>query len=115
MNSSLIHSPQRADAELAEQDRWLRAELQRSTASGGASHVVIFQHHPWFLESAGEPDQYYNIPAVRRAPLLELFRMSGIKYLVSGHLHRSTEATDAGMVSIVIAFRSSLLPRRRST
>jgi predicted phosphodiesterase len=37
----------------------------------------------------------------RRTPLLELFRSHGIKYLVAGHLHRSTEATDAGVTSIV--------------
>jgi 3',5'-cyclic AMP phosphodiesterase CpdA len=100
LNSSLIHSPQRAEAEWAEQDRWLRAELGRATTSG-ARHVLIVQHHPWFLEKADEPDQYFNIPAVRRAPLLELFRSRGVRYLVSGHLHRSTEATDAGVVSIV--------------
>ena len=100
LNSSLIHSPQRANAELAEQDRWLRAELQR-LATGGAGHIVIVQHHPWFLEKTDEPDQYFNIPGVRRTPLLELFRSAGVRYLVAGHLHRSTEATDAGVVSIV--------------
>ncbi len=41
---------------------------------------------PWFLKSADEPDQYFNIPIVRRTPLLQLFRESGVRLLVSGHL-----------------------------
>jgi predicted MPP superfamily phosphohydrolase len=100
LNSTLIHSPQNAQAELAEQDAWLRSALEKAKQSG-AKHVVVFQHHPWFLEKADEPDQYFNIPLARRTPLLELFRANGIRYLISGHLHRSTEATDAGVSSIV--------------
>jgi 3',5'-cyclic AMP phosphodiesterase CpdA len=100
LNSSVIHSPQKAADDLAAQDRWLRDELQRSTSSG-ARHVVIFQHHPFFLEKADEPDGYYNIPLVRRTPLLSLFRESGVRMLVSGHLHRSTESTDGGIPMVV--------------
>ena len=100
LNSTLIHTPQKAEAEYAEQDRWLRAQLA-GAASSGAKHVVIFQHHPWFLEKADEADQYFNIPRARRDGLLAQFRESGIRMLVSGHLHRSTEAIDAGLQSVV--------------
>lgn len=100
LNSSIIHSPQNSPNELKEQDAWLRAELERAKTSG-TRHVVVFQHHPWFLERADEADQYFNIPLARRTPMLDLFRNNGIRYLVSGHLHRSTEATDAGVSSIV--------------
>lgn len=100
LNSTVIHSPQHVPDELAEQDAWLRSEIDRATSSG-ARHVVIFQHHPYFLERADEADQYFNIPLARRAPLLDLYRASGVRYLVSGHLHRSVEASDAGVSSIV--------------
>jgi predicted MPP superfamily phosphohydrolase len=100
LNSTVIHSPQHVPDELAAQDRWVRDEVA-SARSSGARHVVIFQHHPWFLEKADEADQYFNIPLARRAPYLSLFREAGITRLVSGHLHRSTEATDAGLTSIV--------------
>lgn len=100
LNSTVIHSPRHVPNELLAQDTWLKAELPKAKASG-ARHVVVFQHHPWFLEKADEPDQYFNIPLVRRAPMLDLFRRNGIQYLVSGHLHRSTEAVDAGVSSIV--------------
>jgi 3',5'-cyclic AMP phosphodiesterase CpdA len=100
LNSTVIHSPQNVASELDDQDRFLRAELDNA-ASSRARHVVIFQHHPWFLERADEADSYYNIPLVRRDALLALFRDKGVTMLVSGHLHRSTEATDAGLHSVV--------------
>jgi len=100
LNSTVIHSPQNAGSELDEQDRFLREQLDRAE-SIGVRHVVIFQHHPWFLERADEADSYYNIPRIRRDPLLALFRDKGVRMLVSWHLHRSTEATDAGLHSVV--------------
>lgn len=100
LDSVLIHTPKQVPDELAAQDRWLRDELARARTSG-ARHVVIFQHHPYFLERADEPDQYFNIPLERRTPLLALFRESGVKMLVAGHLHRSTEATADGLQMIV--------------
>jgi len=99
LNSTLIHSPQEAPDQLAEQDRWLRTELQRAKDSG-ARHIVVFQHHPWFLKSAGEPDQYFNIPLARRAALLALFREFGVRYLFCGHYHRNAEATDGPLNAI---------------
>lgn len=99
LNSSLIHSPDKAPQLLEEQDRWLRTELQRAKDSG-AQHIVIFQHHPWFLKSADEPDQYFNIPIARRAKLLALFREFGVRYLFCGHYHRNAEATDGPINAI---------------
>ncbi|MDI1249384.1 MAG: metallophosphoesterase [Lacunisphaera sp.] len=99
LNSTLIHSPAQAPELLAEQDRWLRTELQRAR-DGGARHIVVFQHHPWFLQNANEPDQYFNIPLARRAALLALFREFGVRYLFCGHYHRNAEATDGTLTAI---------------
>jgi 3',5'-cyclic AMP phosphodiesterase CpdA len=93
LNSSIIHSPGKSVEQLQEQERWLRGELARAKA-GGARHIVVFQHHPWFLAGATEADQYFNIPFVRRAPYLALFREFGVRYLFCGHYHRNAEATD---------------------
>jgi serine/threonine-protein phosphatase CPPED1 len=99
LNSTLIHSPQQAPEMLAEQDRWLQAELQR-TKDSGARHIVVFQHHPWFLQSAAEPDQAVTIPRERRTTLLALFREFGVRYLFSGHCHRNVEAIDDTLIAI---------------
>jgi len=91
LNSSLIHSPAGAPELAAAQERWLDAELLRARQSG-ARHLVVFQHHPWFLKDAAEPDEYFNIPLARRGPFLDRFRAAGVKYLMSGHYHRNAVA-----------------------
>ncbi|MEY2882075.1 MAG: hypothetical protein RLZZ15_4455 [Verrucomicrobiota bacterium] len=100
LNSTVIHTPTHASAELAAQDRWLRAELAKAKADG-AKHLAVIQHHPWFLKTADEPDQYFNIPLARRTPLLALFRESGVRTLISGHYHRNAEAADGALAQIV--------------
>ena len=91
LNSSLIHSPGKT-ADLAEAQRaWLLAELAQLRASG-AKHLVIFQHHPWFLKTDDEPDEYFNIPLARRSTYLDLFKQAGVRALISGHYHRNAIA-----------------------
>jgi 3',5'-cyclic AMP phosphodiesterase CpdA len=99
LNSSVIHSPQQTTNQLAEQERWLRTELARAR-DGNPRHIVIFQHHPWFLKTAAEPDQYFNIPTERRTNYLALFREFGVKYLFSGHYHRNALARDGDMEAV---------------
>ena len=91
LNSSLIHSPGKAAGLADEQKGWLLAELTRLQASG-ARHLVVVQHHPWFLKTGDEPDEYFNIPLARRAVYLEAFKQAGVRTLISGHYHRNALA-----------------------
>ena len=100
LNSSLIHTPASAPAEAADQLSWLRGVLN-GARDGGARRLIVFQHHPWFLKNADEPDQYFNIPLVRRTPLLQLFRESGVRLLVSGHYHQNAGAVIDGLEAVV--------------
>ena len=99
LNSSVIHSPQQSAEQLAEQERWLRGELAKARAAN-ARHIVVFQHHPWFIKSANEADQYFNIPLARRAAYLSLFREYGVRYLFCGHYHRNAEAKEGEIENI---------------
>jgi len=99
LNSTLIHTPDKAPQILAAQDQWLRAELAKARDEH-PKHIVVFQHHPWFLKSANEPDQYFNIPLARRAAHLALFREFGVRYLFCGHYHQNADARDGAMESI---------------
>ena len=99
LDSSVIHTPQQATQQLIEQDRWLRAELEHAKAAG-AAHIVIFQHHPWFLEKPDEADQYFNLPLARRTPHLALFHEFGVRYTFSGHYHRNAEGRDGDITAI---------------
>ncbi len=100
LNSSLIHTPAKAPDEAAAQEAWLRGQLA-APRPDGVRHTLVFQHHPWFLARAGEPDDYFNIPLARRVPLLALLRASGVRMLVSGHYHRNAIANDDGFEAIV--------------
>jgi 3',5'-cyclic AMP phosphodiesterase CpdA len=99
LNSSVIHSPGKTPEQRAEQERWLRAELGKARAEG-ARHIVVFQHHPWFIKSASEADQYFNIPMARRAAYMALFREFGVRYLFCGHYHRNAEGRDGEIENI---------------
>jgi 3',5'-cyclic AMP phosphodiesterase CpdA len=99
LNSSVIHTPEKAAAELAEQERWLRAELIQAKAES-ARHIVVFQHHPWFIKNATEADQYFNIPVARRAAYMAMFREFGVRYLFCGHYHRNAEAKDGEIENV---------------
>jgi 3',5'-cyclic AMP phosphodiesterase CpdA len=99
LNSSVIHSPQESAVQLAAQDAWLRTELAKARAEQ-PRHIVVFQHHPWFIANAGEADQYFNIPIARRAAYLALFREYGVRYLFCGHYHRNAEARDGEIENV---------------
>lgn len=99
LNSSVIHSPENTAAQLAEQEKWLRAELTKAKAEN-ARHIVVFQHHPWFIKDASEADQYFNIPTARRLAYLAMFREFGVRYLFCGHYHRNAEGRDGEIENI---------------
>lgn len=96
LNSSVIHSPQKAMAHLEAQERWLVAELEKARAEK-AKHIVVFQHHPWCLSAANETNQYFNIPIERRARYFALFHKYGVSYAFCGHYHRNALARDGGL------------------
>lgn len=99
LNSMLIHSPQKAPDLAAAQENWLQHELQTARANG-AAHIVVFAHHPWFLKSADEKDEYFNIPTERRRHYLQLFHAAGVKHLFSGHYHRNAVGHDGDLEAV---------------
>ncbi|MDQ2899036.1 MAG: metallophosphoesterase [Acidobacteriota bacterium] len=96
LDSSLIKAPEKAPDEARKQEQWLRDELLKV----GAGRVVVFQHHPYFLESPDEPDQYFNIPKETRVRYLALFRQYGVKFVFAGHYHRNAFGRDGDLEMI---------------
>lgn len=99
LNSSLIAAPLHAAAEAGRQEAWLVAALAKPRAAG-VRFRVVFQHHPWFLEKADEPDQYFNIPAATRMRYLKLFHESGVAHVFAGHYHRNAYGRDGAIEMI---------------
>jgi len=88
LNSSLIQHPEKAPEDAARQEAWFRAELEKATRAG-ANRLAVFQHIPFFLEKADEPDQYFNIPAATRAKYLDLLKQYNVRDVFAGHYHRN--------------------------
>jgi serine/threonine-protein phosphatase CPPED1 len=99
INSTLIASPGKAQAAAAEQDQWLKQELARAKASG-TKYLVVFQHHPWFLQQGDEADAYFNIPLEKRKGYLEMFKAAGVSHVFAGHLHRNAAGKDGPLEMI---------------
>ena len=99
LNSTIIDSAKLVPAEFAAQERWLDAELARARREG-TSRIVVFEHHPYFLKDAAEPDQYFNIPLVHRARYLAMFHKYGVAAVFAGHYHQNAEAADGPMAMI---------------
>ena len=99
LNSTVIDSSTRVPTEFAAQERWLETQLADAKRSG-ARHIVVFQHHPWFLKDAGEPDQYFNIPLAHRSRYLATFHRFGVEALFSGHFHQNSVSADGGILAV---------------
>lgn len=96
LDSTIIQTPDKVQSLLTEQEAWLESQLEKAQKEG-ARHIVVFQHHSWFLNSADEADQYFNLPLARRAKYLELFRKFGAKYAFCGHYHKNKVARDGDL------------------
>lgn len=91
LNSCLIQSSKDLRKPAEQQEAWLKAELARAKAEG-IRHAIVFQHHPWFVESIDEPDGYHNLPRRQRYRYLDLFQQSGVTHVFAGHYHANATA-----------------------
>lgn len=92
LNSTIMMDPANVPDELAAQDKWLREELVKAK-SAGARSIMVFQHHPFFVDRVDESNPN-SIPAERRAGYLALLKEFGVNYVFAGHLHRNAVAAD---------------------
>ncbi len=93
LNSALIIDPQKAETEYQEHIAWFKKELEAAKASG-AANIIVFEHHPIFLDNVNEQDQYGNFPMERRKLVLDLMHKAGVHYVFAGHLHKNVTVRD---------------------
>ncbi len=91
LNSCLIQSPKGAVKEAKQQETWLKAELEKAKREK-VPHVIVFQHHPWFIERIDEPEGYHNLPLQERHRYLDLFGQHGVTHVFAGHHHAHATA-----------------------
>ena len=96
LNSSLEKAPQNVREDAANMESWLRAELARARQSG-AKRLIVFQHIPFFIANADEPDSYDNIPRETRQRYLKLLHEYGVRQVFSGHYHANAGGMDGDL------------------
>jgi 3',5'-cyclic AMP phosphodiesterase CpdA len=96
LNSNLEKAVQNVPDEAAKMESWFKAELEKARAAG-VKRIIVFQHIPFFLKTADEPDQYFNIPTETRKRYLTLMHDAGVKEVFAGHLHHNSEGHDGDL------------------
>ena len=61
---------------------------------------MVFQHIPYFLATADEPDQYFNLPMATRLRILRMLKKYGVRYVFAGHYHRNAYGKDGDLEMI---------------
>jgi len=88
LNSSICYDPGSVPDEWDNLISFLEKELQIA-ASVQKRHKIIFMHHPLYLNDPNEGDNYFVIPSVRRARIIDLITEYDVSAVFTGHLHRN--------------------------
>ena len=88
INSSVCSDPSLVPGEWDSFIGFLEIELKKAS-NMNAIHKVVFLHHPLFLETSDEPDNYFVIPFQRRQEIISLLDQNKASAVFSGHLHRN--------------------------
>lgn len=99
MNTTVIDHPEHVPNHLEAQFDFLESELARAR-DPRIDGAVLLGHHPLFVKSVDEPDDYWNLPVVRRRRVLELARRFGVRIGFAGHWHRNALAYDGGFTQV---------------
>lgn len=76
----------KAETEYEETEyEWLEEQLSKV---GKKKPVIVVAHHPFFIKSADEKEQYYNIRPELRMKYLDMFEKYGVDMILSGHMHK---------------------------
>jgi len=93
LNSCIMANAEHVQQDVEKQWNWLNNDLEQAVSTIN-SHIIIFMHHPLFLNDPEEADSYFNIPLKMRQVYLNLFRKYDVKAVLAGHLHQNSLATN---------------------
>lgn len=90
LDSNLYKYVEGSEADM-EQRAWLEKMLSESRKG---EMTIVLAHHPFFLESPDEGEEYFNIKPETRSYYREIFRKAGVKAVICGHKHDNYIAYD---------------------
>ncbi len=94
LNSCIIANGEHMVQDVEKQWDWLNDDLEQ-TGLGNNMNIVVFMHHPLFLDNPEEADDYFNVPRQIRQMYLNLFQKYDIKTIFAGHLHQNNIAVNS--------------------
>ena len=80
-NSCVIKAATPAESE---EYAWLERTFKRARRN---KPIILVAHHPMFVDSLDEKEEYHNIGIEMRKKYLALFEQYGVDLVLSGHLH----------------------------
>jgi 3',5'-cyclic AMP phosphodiesterase CpdA len=100
LNSTLYHDPSKSPKDQELQEAWFAQQLT-DARKNSPKHVLVFQHHAWFLKGPDDKDGYWAIPQARRKPALALMKDAGVKAIFAGHYHGNVLARDGELEMVI--------------
>ena len=102
LDSNVPFFPPKIPGEWERQLDFLRSAL-REAREIGSTHILVFTHHPLFLEDPDEPDSTLVIPREKRTVLLDLLQSHDVSAVFSGHWHTNSYARAGDMLMVTTA------------
>ncbi len=99
LNSVIEHTPKKVPLARLAQRQWLASTLEQARRDE-VRQLLVFQHHPLFLEDPVEPPSAFNLPVAARQHHLDLFKTYGVRAVLAGHYHRNAVAADGALEMI---------------
>ena len=96
INSCVCFDPTDVPDEWESLVAFLETDL-REARSDGSKPILVFLHHPLFLDSPDDPDGYFVIPTQRRAVLLDIMKANNVSAVFAGHVHRNILGRDGDL------------------
>ncbi len=100
VNSETARNADLSIREYEEQWAWLESTLQ-AHAQAGRKHVFLITHRPPFARSERERESGSNWPLPQRQRLLDFARRYGVRWIISGHLHRMVMTDTMDAIAVV--------------
>lgn len=88
LNSQFYEDHSHVTKEYEAHEKWLQEQLAKAK-EWGVTHILVFQHIPWFLRVWDEDKEYFNVEKDLRFKKLEELHQAGVKKVFCGHYHRN--------------------------
>ena len=109
LDSNLMTSLASNSEAARQQDEWLRKTLDQAKTDD-VHQKIVFQHIPYFLHNADEPNDYFNFPQNVRRKYLDQIEQAGVRTVFAGHYHRNAGGADGPLTEWVVGATGMPIP-----